>query len=293
MYLPDDLLEARHDEPEVTAQPGATPRSIDSPGGPTTASWPPGRTWLIILGAGLVAGLAGFGIGEAAPALVPPSLDLPPEIRAANSEVPLEIERRMRISRDRAAVLAYGALGAALGLALGASGGLARRSARAGIAAALTGVVLGGAAGAVATLSLLPSYHAARAAAPDEDVTNDLALALRTHGAIWVAIGAAVGLALGLGLGGGAQIARATVGGMLGAALAAVIYEFAGALVFSAGESFRPVAAAVAPRLLAHSSVALLVSAGAFFAIQHLRLSRASPQSDHSSTPGNQETKHA
>jgi hypothetical protein len=184
----------------------------------------------------------------------------------------------MGISRDRAAALAYGALGAVLGWSLGAAGGLARRSVRAGIAAALTGVVLGGAAGALATRWVLPSYHAARAAAPDEDVTKDLALALRTHGAIWVAIGAAVGLALGLGVGGGAQIARATIGGMLGAALGAVIYEFAGAVVFAGEETFRPMAAAMAPRLLAHVSVALCVSAGAFWAVRHLRLRRASPQ---------------
>src|SRR5205814_1911460 len=157
-----------------------------------------------------------------APKLVPPDLDLPPEIRASSSNRPLETERRMRISRDRAAALAYGGLGMVLGLALGAAGGLVRRSAIAAIAAGVAGLVLGGAAGAGATLTLLPSYHAARAAAPDEEVTNDLTLALRTHGGIWIAIGAATGLALGLGLGGGARIARATFGGILGAALAAV-----------------------------------------------------------------------
>jgi hypothetical protein len=278
MSLPDDLSRAAQVAPDVPPRPEGTGPTTDTSSGPITASRPSGRTWLIILTAGLLAGLAGFGIGEAAPTLVPPSLDLPPEIRAANSQVPLEIERRMGISRDRAAILTYGALGAALGLALGAAGGLARRSARAGIAAALTGMVLGGAAGAFTTLSILPSYHAARAAAPDEDLTKDLALALRTHGAIWLAIGVAVGLALGIGLGGRAQIAQATIGAMLGAGLAAVTYEIAGALVFPTAETFRPVAVAVAPRLFAHLSVALLVSAGACWAVHHLRLSRATPQ---------------
>jgi hypothetical protein len=97
---------------------------------------------------------------------VPPNLDLPPEIRAEGPQVPIETERRMRISRDRAAALAYGSLGMLLGLALGAAGGRARRSPRAAIAAGLTGLILGGSAGAGATLALLPSYHAARAAAP-------------------------------------------------------------------------------------------------------------------------------
>ena len=46
-----------------------------------------------------------------------------------------------------------------------------------------------------------------------------------------MAVGAAAGLALGLGLGGG-RVARAIIGGILGAAVAAVIYEFGGAVVF-------------------------------------------------------------
>jgi hypothetical protein len=161
-----------------------------------------------------------------------------------------------------------------LGLALGAAGGRVRKSPRAAILAGLAGLILGGTAGAGATLALLPSYHAARADAPDEESTNDLALALRTHGGIGIAIGAAAGLALGLGLGGGSRIARATFGGILGAILGAVIYEVAGALVFPVAETFRPMAVAPAPRLLAHLSVALCVAAGALWAANHLQLRR-------------------
>jgi hypothetical protein len=161
--------------PDVTAHGEDTGRSALSPSGLTMARRPPGRTWSIILAAGLLAGLAGFGIGEVAPTLFPPSLDFSREIRASGSQVPLELERRMGASRDRATVFTYGALGAALGLALGGASGLIRRSARAGIAAAVTGLVLGGAGGALATVFVLPSYHAARAAALDEDMTKDLA----------------------------------------------------------------------------------------------------------------------
>jgi hypothetical protein len=211
---------------------------------------------------------------------VPPALDLPPEIMASGPQKAIETERRMGISRDRSAMLAYGGLGLGLGLALGVAGGLARRSPRAAIAAGVTGLVLGGAAGAGATLALLPSYHAARAAAPEEEMTNDLALALRTHGGIWLAIGAAAGLALGLGLGGPTRIPRAILGGILGAALATVIYEFGGALVFPVDQTFRPMAMAAAPRLLAHLSVALGVSAGALWGAHHLHLSRASSRGD-------------
>ena len=221
-----------------------------------------GRAWSLVLAAGLLAGLAGFGIGEAAPALIPPDLDLPQEIRASMRRN-AEIERRMGIARDRAATLAYGGLGMVLGLALGVAGGLVRRSPTAAVAAGLAGLVLGAAAGAGATRVSLPYYHAARAAAHDEDKTNDLALALMTHGAIWAAVGAAAGLALGLGLGGGGRIARAILGGILGACLAAGIYEFAGAIMFPTHETFRPMAISAMPRLLAHLSVALWVAVGA------------------------------
>jgi hypothetical protein len=118
----------------------------------------------------------------------------------------------------------------------------------------------------------LPSYHAARAAASDEDATNDLALALRTHGGIWVAIGAAAGLASGLGFGGGARIPKAVLGGVLGAALATALYELGGAIAFPTAQTFRPMAMTAAPRLLANLSVALCASAGAHWAAEHLRL---------------------
>ena len=131
---------------------------------------------------------------------------------------------------------------------------------------------------------LLPSYHAARVPVSDverpEEKTNDLALALRTHGGIWLAVGAAAGLALGLGLGGGTRVARAFFGGILGAALATVIYEFAGALVFPMAQTFRPMAMELGPRLLAHLSVALCVSAGALWGAYYLQLSRASSRGD-------------
>jgi hypothetical protein len=284
MSLPDDRLQTDRAQPEMTPPPEGPGRDAGSPLEAAAASFSATRAWLIILAAGLVAGLAGFAFGEATPKLVPPALDLPPEIRAVPTSVPIETERRMGIARDRAAALAYGGLGLVLGLALGVAGGLARESPRAAIVAGLAGLILGGAAGAGSTLALLPSYHAARAAAPDEESSNDLALALRTHGGIFIAVGAAAGLALGLGLGGGARTARAFFGGVLGAALAAVIYEFGGALVFPVAQTFRPMAVTPWPRLLAHLSVALCVSAGALGAAQHLQLRRAAPHRDRTST---------
>jgi hypothetical protein len=280
MSVPNDPSQTPEAAGDVTPQPEGTKHHSDSASGPTKAPLLPALTWSIILAAGFLAGLAGFVIGEAAPILLPASFDLPPELRRNTNSVPLEIERRRGGARDRAAALAYGGLGAVLGLALGAAGGLARRSARAAIGAGLTGLVLGGAAGAGTTLALLPSFHATRAAASDEEWNNDLALALRTHGGIWLAIGAVGGLALGLGLVGWPRVGRAIIGGMLGAALAAVIYEFAGAVFFPVAETFRPMAITPAPRLMANLAVALGVSAAALWSSSHLHLRRTGSRSD-------------
>jgi hypothetical protein len=265
---------------DVPPQPGDPGLANALLPGPTTAPSSPGRTWLLVLAAGLLAGLAGFGIGEAAPKFFPVSLEFSPEIRRNGSRVPIELERRVGISRDQSATLAYGGLGMFLGLALGAAGGLARRSPRAAIAAGVLGLVLGGAAGAGMTRVLLPSYHATRAAASDADHNNDLALALRTHGGIWLAVGAAAGLALGIGLGGGARTARAIIGGSMGAVVAAVTYEFGGAVLFPLAETFRPMAVEMIPRLSAHLAVALCVAAGALLIADYLTLRRATPRPD-------------
>jgi hypothetical protein len=241
----------------------------------------PGTIWLIVLATGLLAGLASFGVGEVASELVRPSTEFTPEQRANRNRLPAVILARFRESNDRAAAIAFGALGMLLGLGLGAAGGLARGSAWAAVAGGLVGLILGGAAGAGVTTVALPAYHAAHAAATEENITHDIGLALATHGGIWLAVGAASGLALGLGLGGGAFLTRAVVGGILGAAVAAAIYEFGGAVAFPLSETFRQRAITWGPRLLAHLSVALCVSAGALWGALHLRLRRDSPAAPH------------
>jgi hypothetical protein len=236
---------------------------------------------LLVLAAGLLAGLAGFGIGEAAPKLFRPSLEFSPELMRDRNRIPIETDRRARVAGDQSAALAYSGLGMVLGLALGAAGGLARRSPRAAIAAGVVGLVLGGTAGAGMSRILLPLFHASRTAFSEEDHNNDLALALRTHGGIWLAVGAAAGLALGIGLGGGgARMARALIGGIMGAGIAAVIYEFGGAILFPVAETFRPMAMEMIPRLLAHLAVALCVAAGALLVADHLTLTRATQRPD-------------
>ena len=129
-----------------------------------------GRAWSLVLAAGLLAGLAGFGIGEAAPTLTPPDLELPQEIRASM--------RKMRRSSGGWASPGtaprrwpMGGWGCSwvwpwVWPAAWFGGRRPRRSRRVSL-----GLVLGGAAGAGATRVLLPSYHATRAAASDADQT--------------------------------------------------------------------------------------------------------------------------
>jgi len=229
----------------------------------------------MVLAGGLLAGLAGFGAGEYALRLFAPSLVLPPEIRGDQVRTRREHARRVREWQDRSATLSYGALGALLSLALGVAGGLARRAPGASITAGLMGLVLGAVAGTGTTFLVLPWYHAYHGIPSDDNATQELYLALATHGTIWVAVGAVAGLALGLGLGGG-RVARAIIGGILGAALAAAVYEFGGAVGFALDKTYQPMAMAPGPRLLAHLAVALCVSAGALWAADHLILRRES-----------------
>jgi hypothetical protein len=255
---------------------GARSPHEDATRGPDRPTWPPGHTWSIILAASTLAGLFAFGLGEISPRLFPPSTYFAPEIRARPLLLAEEIKKRRLLFADRAAAAGCGGLGLLLGLALGAGGGLARRSSRAAIAAGFTGMVLGGAAGAATPYLVLPFYNAARIATTDDDHNIDLGLSMRTRGAIWLAIGAAAGVALGVGLG-GAAVVRAAIGGILGACLATVTHEIGGALVFPLAETFRPLSVTPTARLTDHLLIALCVATGAFWAVRHLRLRRATP----------------
>jgi hypothetical protein len=74
------------------------------------------------------------------------------------------------------------------------------------------------------------------------------------------------GLALGLGLGRPGLIARAVLGGALGAALGQAVYVVVGTLVFPLDRASLPLAAAPAPRLVARVLLATLTAAGAMAA---------------------------
>jgi outer membrane lipoprotein SlyB len=204
----------------------------------------------------LIAGFASWLIGEAIHGRF-----APPDARTGLRLSPEQIQtRRATIDTSRAleATVAFGSLGAVLGLACGSAGGCARGSARAALIAAMAGTILGGAAGAITSRALLPIYY--RLHDPDRD---DLVLAILILGGAWCAIGASAGAAFGIGLGDRGRALRALLGGILGAAAGALVYEMVGALAFPLEGTSNPISATWGTRLLARLAVTILISAGA------------------------------
>jgi hypothetical protein len=177
--------------------------------------------------------------------------------------------------------LAFLILGAALGGGLGAAGGLARGSRRAAVQATWAGLVLGIVATGVMSLALLPAYNTYQRRHPDE-AARDLLLPLLVHAGIWSAAGAAGGLALALGLGERGPMARAVLGGFLGAAVGTVAYELAGAF-FPAARTAQFVSATWETRLMARLAVTLLAAAGAAIGVTSPPKPRAAPGTSQSS----------
>jgi hypothetical protein len=148
------------------------------------------RLWTWAVGAGLVAGLAAWFVGERL--LVAYHGELTP----TGGGIPKpEVGLALIAAKKLVATLTFLTLGATLGLALGIAGGCARWCLTAAGRAGLAGLVLGGVAASGAALVLLPVYFAHH-----DPLDDSLVLPLMTHAGVAASIGAAGGLALGLGL---------------------------------------------------------------------------------------------
>lgn len=233
------------------------------------------RLWAWVIGAGLVAGVASWLGGEGCVELIKP------RFRAGNSHG-LMLMKTDRRQEDAAvaknAGLAFLFLGATIGGALGAAGGMARGSRRAAVRAACAGLVLGLVATGMMSLAVLPSYNAYKFRHPD-DAARDLLLPLLVHAGIWSAAGAAGGLALALGLRERRLMARAALGGFLGAVAGTVVYEFVGAL-FPTARTARFVSATWETRLMARLAVTLLAAGGAAIGLLSQPSERTVPATD-------------
>ena len=119
------------------------------------------------------------------------------------------------------------------------------------MAAGATGLLLGGGVGAALSWLILPIYYA-------HSTGGELSYSLLVHGGIWLAVGAAAGLAFGIGLGGSVRCAPRGTGEACAALLAAVIYEFAGGILFPQALTDRPLSQTWESRLLARLLVTLI-----------------------------------
>lgn len=223
------------------------------------------RTVLLALLAGIVAGLISWLGSEAAYREFTPSADLArakekaiaiSALAANDPKMAAEEDRQIKANEARNVAFSAGLLGGAVGLALGLAGGIAARSMRKSLSSALAGLILGGAAGAFVPWVVLPLYY--RFAGP---ASASLVPALLLHGSLWSAAGIAGGLALGAGLGGASRVIRTLVGGLLGAWLGTLVYEFAGALAFPpTTRTYLPIAMSSGARLVGFLAVAILTA---------------------------------
>ncbi len=230
-----------------------TAGSSGRPGSRTAAD----RLPIWALGAGLLAGAMAWLVGEAIvqtfrPKMVTSNTPAGRMTSASADEV-------VRTDVKNAA-LAFAVQGACLGLAMGLAGGLARGSARTGAGAGLTGAVLGAALALGASAALQPVYYHSLQL---DRVEQSLTVPMLVHGGIWGTAGLVGGLAFGLGMGGGrSSIARAAAGGLVGALLAAGVFEATAAMAFPKAATTRPLSLTPGSRLMAKLMASLLSAAG-------------------------------
>ena len=173
---------------------------------------PAGRLSAWALGAGLLAGVVAWLVGETTVNTFRPKMVTTDTPVGRMTAAPADEVVRTDVKN---AALAFAVQGACLGLVLGLAGGLARGSARTGAAAGLAGAVLGAALALGASAALQQVYY--RNLQLDQ-VDQDLVVPMLVHGGIWGAAGLAGGWAFGMGLWGGwSSTIRAAIGGLAGA----------------------------------------------------------------------------
>lgn len=225
----------------------------------------PIRLWVFVVAAGFIAGLVSWLAGEA-------SLDVvePRRRTIIDRGITLHVsDRRAEATAISAnAGLAFFLLGASLGGALGAAGRLARGSNRSVGSAASFGMGAGALAAGLASLAILPLYDAYRLGHPDE-ASRDLILPLLVHIGVWSAAGVAGGPALARGLGRTDRrtILKIALGGLVGAAVGATVFELIGAFAMPDAETARYVSRTAASRLLARLLVCVFAASGAVLAV--------------------------
>jgi hypothetical protein len=212
-----------------------------------------GQTRGLLAVGGLLAGMLAFGAGEAVYELIP-ATSVTQHALGLTRVTPTVATETLAAVRNSA--LAFGMLGLFMGGCLGLAGGLARRSSFA-VAAGGVGSVLGFAAGAGASLALLPFCISSRFRYPD----NDLVISFLMHGAIWGLVGALAGLAFAVGLGDRSLWVRALTAGFAGALLGAIAFDLIGVVAFPGARTDDPISRTWVTRLMARLLVTVATAA--------------------------------
>jgi hypothetical protein len=262
--MTSDEPHSKPDQPTPAPAPAPPPLEAGSDTGhpdppPAARSRRPARTWCITLGAGLLAGVVSWGVGEATLTTFKPKLEVVHLYGGGTSKE--STVKGEAIADTRNATLAFGLLGATLGLVLGIAGGFCGDERGRGVTAGLVGLVVGGGAGVLASLALVPIFHRKLA---ENFSSVDLTTPMLVHAGVWAAVGAAGGLAYAMGSGlAKDRTARAVIGGLVGGALGAVAYDLIGVMAFPLADTHRPLSLTWPTRLLARLMVTTLAAAGA------------------------------
>ncbi len=196
------------------------------------------------VGAGLVAALLAWGIGEQVH-----DYYRPPASALQSGRDFTVLNRELGIAAQRNTAIAFGTFGGLLGLLSGVAGGALRRSIPAGVFAALAGLLLGGIGGALMGYELAPIH-----ARFFTDESPSLLLSCLVRGGIWAVIGMAAALALGWGWQGILGIPGTMIGGLTGSVCGTIAFEVVDALLFPGDRNDAVIPSSMQSRLLAYLS---------------------------------------
>jgi hypothetical protein len=210
------------------------------------------RWWVAL--AGLLAGLAAFGVGEMVYDLIPTEKE---QVNTLGTLSMVPTAKTTIRAGIRNGALTFGLLGVCLGGSLGIAGGLARRSASAMLTAGLLGSILGLAAGAGVSFAVLPLYFRLEPVYAE----YDLILSMMMHASIWGVTAAAAGEAFAAGLGKPSLHGRAVAAGLVGAVIGAIAFEFIGVVLFPLDNTGQPISTSWPARLMARLLVTLTTAA--------------------------------
>ena len=242
------------------------PTNLDTP---ADAPPPLGRkVWIVAILLGVAAGVVAWGAGESALLQVKAEIvDVVLLGQTFKSATPETVQA----AEVRTAIQVFSVFGALLGLAGGLSSSLAAGSSASKIRAAVIGLLVGGVSGGLAAFIVLPIHNRLAIDSAAEFLTSFVG-----HAGIWMPIGAAAGLGLALGLNRGSrQTLLMVVGGLLGAGVAAALYDVIGALAFPLGGTALPISKTPASRFLARILLSVLVMAAALILATTTRSKRA------------------